>query len=109
MSWQAHVLTLFPGMFPGPLGQALAGRALSAGLWSLGVHDMREHGLGLHRSVDDTPFGGGAGMVLRPDVVDAALDALGPDDGGRPLVFLTPRGRPLWHCCADATRAWTSG
>ena len=105
-AWRAGVLTLFPGMFPGPLGQALAGRALAAGLWSLAARDMREHGLGPHRSVDDTPFGGGAGMVLRPDVVDAAI--AGEMDGGddRPLVVLTPRGRTLTQ--VDA-RAWADG
>lgn len=105
-AWRAGVLTLFPAMFPGPLGQALAGRALLAGLWSLSARDMRDHGLGPHRSVDDTPFGGGAGMVLRPDVVDAAIAAemRGGDD--RPLVCLTPRGRTLTQ--ADA-RGWAGG
>lgn len=105
-AWRAGVLTLFPGMFPGPLGQALAGRALAAGLWALSARDMREHGLGPHRSVDDTPFGGGAGMVLRPDVVDAAVAAEMGEGDGRPLVVLTPRGRTLTQ--ADA-RAWASG
>ncbi len=91
MSWHATVLTLFPPMFPGPLGQSLAGRALSAGLWRLDVQDIRDVATDRHRTVDDTPFGGGAGMVMRPDVLDAAI---GPDDG-RPLLYLTPRGRPL--------------
>jgi len=91
MSWHATVLTLFPPMFPGPLGQSLAGRALSAGLWRLDVQDIRDAATDRHRTVDDTPFGGGAGMVMRPDVLDAAI---GPDDG-RPLLYLTPRGRPL--------------
>ena len=93
MSWQATILTLFPDMFPGPLGQSLAGRALAEGIWSLHTHDLRRHGLGRHRAVDDTPFGGGAGMVMRPDVVDAAIAAAGND--ALPLVYLTPRGRPL--------------
>ena len=106
MSWSASVLTLFPAMFPGPLGQALAGRALGAGVWSLSVHDLREHGLGPHRSVDDPPFGGGAGMVLRPDVVDAAIAAERAAGDPRPLVVLTPRGRPLAQ--ADALR-WSAG
>ncbi len=105
-AWRAGVLTLFPAMFPGPLGQALAGRALAAGLWGLSARDMREHGLGPHRSVDDTPFGGGAGMVLRPDVVDAAVAAEMGDGDDRPLVCLTPRGRTLTQ--ADARR-WAEG
>ena len=104
--WRAGVLTLFPGMFPGPLGQALAGRALASGLWALSARDMREHGLGPHRSVDDTPFGGGAGMVLRPDVVDAAVAAEMGEGDDRPLVVLTPRGRTLTQ--ADA-RGWAEG
>jgi tRNA (guanine37-N1)-methyltransferase len=100
MTWRAAVLTLFPEMLPGPLGLSLAGRALAAGLWSLEVQDIRTAGLGRHRSVDDTPFGGGAGMVMRPDVVDAALASIAPE--GRPLMFLTPRGRPFQQ--ADARR-----
>ncbi len=94
MSWHASVMTLFPEMFPGPLGQSLAGRALQDGLWSLAAHDLRAHGLGRHRAVDDTPFGGGAGMVMRPDVVDRAIDAA-LAERALPLVYLTPRGRPL--------------
>ncbi|MBY0337694.1 MAG: tRNA (guanosine(37)-N1)-methyltransferase TrmD [Acetobacteraceae bacterium] len=90
--WRAHVLTLFPEMFPGPLGHSLAGQALAKGLWSLEARDIRAHGLGRHRAVDDTPFGGGAGMVMRPDVVDAAL-AEAPE--GLPAIYLTPRGRLL--------------
>jgi len=105
-AWRAGVLTLFPAMFPGPLGQALAGRALVAGLWSLKARDMREHGLGPHRSVDDTPFGGGAGMVLRPDVVDSAITAEMDEGDDRPLVCLTPRGRTLTQ--ADV-RGWAEG
>ena len=92
MSWRASVLTLFPGMFPGPLGQSLAGRGLSGGAWSLEVREIREVATDRHRKVDDTPFGGGAGMVMRPDIIDAAL-ALVADD--RPMIYLTPRGRPL--------------
>ena len=90
--WRASVLTLFPAMFPGPLGQSLAGRALERGLWSLDAHDIRAHAADRHRTVDDTPFGGGAGMVMRPDVVDAAVAA---HDDGRPAIYLTPRGAPL--------------
>jgi tRNA (guanine37-N1)-methyltransferase len=90
--WRATVLTLFPQMFPGPLGLSLAGRALAAGVWSLEARDLRSYATDKHRSVDDTPFGGGAGMVMRPDVLDAALaDA----DDGRPLIYLSPRGAPL--------------
>lgn len=91
MTWSATVLTLFPPMFPGPLGQSLAGRALAAGLWNLEVRDIRDAATDRHRTVDDTPFGGGAGMVMRPDVLDAAI---GPDDA-RPLIYLSPRGAPL--------------
>lgn len=92
MTWRADVLTLFPAMFPGPLGESLAGKALGAQTWSLKTTDIRDFGLGRHRSVDDTPFGGGAGMVLRPDVVDAAIASVADE---RPLIFLTPRGAPL--------------
>ncbi|MBP0492448.1 tRNA (guanosine(37)-N1)-methyltransferase TrmD [Roseomonas indoligenes] len=95
MSWNATVLTLFPGMFPGPLGTSLAGRAMERGLWSLEARDIRDAATDRHRTVDDTPFGGGAGMVLRPDVVDAAIAAAVPEGDARPLVFLTPRGVPL--------------
>ena len=90
MTWRASVLTLFPAMFPGPLGQSLAGRALQGGVWSLDVSDIRDFARDRHRSVDDTPFGGGAGMVLRPDVVDAAVASV---SDARPVVCLTPRGR----------------
>jgi tRNA (guanine37-N1)-methyltransferase len=93
MGWRADVLTLFPVMFPGPLAESLAGKALAGGIWSLAVTDIRRFGLGAHRSVDDTPFGGGAGMVLRPDVLDAAIGSI--DRAGRPLIVLTPRGVPL--------------
>ena len=89
-TWRATVLTLFPGMFPGPLGVSLAGRALEHGIWSLDVRDIRAAAAGRHRTVDDTPFGGGAGMVMRPDVLDTAIGAL---DG--PLIYLSPRGAPL--------------
>ncbi len=92
MTWRASILTLFPAMFPGPLGQSLAGRALQIGAWSLDVTNIRDFARDRHRTVDDTPFGGGAGMVLRPDVTDAAIDAVADK---RPLVCLTPRGRPF--------------
>lgn len=93
MTWTARVLTLFPAMFPGPLGASLAGRALEQGLWHLAVRDIRDFAEGKHRQVDDTPFGGGAGMVMRPDVVDRALAAV--QVAGAPALYLTPRGRPL--------------
>ncbi|WP_431268254.1 tRNA (guanosine(37)-N1)-methyltransferase TrmD [Dankookia sp. P2] len=95
MSWHASVLTLFPEMFPGPLGQSLAGRALRDGRWSIDSLDIRSFATDRHRTVDDTPFGGGAGMVMRPDVLDAALGAALATGGDRPAVYLTPRGRRL--------------
>jgi tRNA (guanine37-N1)-methyltransferase len=92
--FHATIITLFPVMFPGPLGEALAGRALKSGIWSLDTIDIRTFGLGVHRNVDDTPFGGGAGMVLRADVLDAAIGAA-QSGAPRPLIVLTPRGAPL--------------
>ncbi|TVQ36562.1 MAG: tRNA (guanosine(37)-N1)-methyltransferase TrmD [Geminicoccaceae bacterium] len=91
--WSATVLTLFPEMFPGPLGHSLAGRGLAEGSWRLETVRLRDFAQDRHQSVDDTPFGGGAGMVMRADVVGAALDSL-PDDG-RPRVLMSPRGAPL--------------
>lgn len=93
--WTATTLTLFPAMFPGPLGQSLAGDALARGLWALETYDIRNHGLGRHRAVDDTPAGGGAGMVIRADVLAAAIDAVSPADDPRPRLMMSPRGRPL--------------
>jgi tRNA (guanine37-N1)-methyltransferase len=92
--WRATVLTLFPDMFPGPLGVSLAGRALASGLWALETRDIRDSATDRHRSVDDTPAGGGPGMVLRADVLAAAIDAaeIAPD---RPRLLMSPRGRPL--------------
>src|SRR6478609_5503880 len=92
-SWSATILTLFPEMFPGPLGISLLGKALEKNLWSLDVRDIRDHGLGKHRTVDDTPSGGGPGMVMRADVAAAAIDAV--ERQGRPLIYLSPRGAPL--------------
>ena len=88
-----RVLTIFPEMFPGPVAHSLAGRALEAGIWSLETVDIRDFARDKHRSVDDTPFGGGAGMVMRPDVVGDALAATARD--GVPLIYLSPRGRLL--------------
>ncbi len=93
--WLASVLTVFPDWFPGPLGASLAGDALKRGVWGLEALDIRAHGLGRHRAVDDTPAGGGPGMVMRADVIAAALDAAtGPGDT-RPRLYLSPRGAPL--------------
>jgi tRNA (guanine37-N1)-methyltransferase len=98
MSWRASVLTLYPEMFPGPLGHSLSGEALRQGIWSLETANFREHGIGRHRRVDDTPAGGGPGMVIRCDVAAAAIDALwGPPDG-RPRLVMSPRGVPATQC-----------
>ncbi|HLZ01516.1 MAG TPA: tRNA (guanosine(37)-N1)-methyltransferase TrmD [Bradyrhizobium sp.] len=91
--WRATVLTLFPEMFPGPLGVSLAGKALACGLWALEARDIRASATDKHRSVDDTPAGGGPGMVLRADVLAAAIDAA--DDSSLPRLLMSPRGRPL--------------
>jgi tRNA (guanine37-N1)-methyltransferase len=82
-------------MFPGPLGHSLAGKALASGLWSLDVRDIREHGIDKHRHVDDTPAGGGPGMVMRADVLAASIDAASPPGDARPRLLMSPRGRPL--------------
>src|SRR5215469_5532803 len=99
----ATVLTLFPAMFPGPLGQSLAGEALARGVWSLEPRDIREHGLGRHRAVDDTPTGGGPGMVMRADVLAASLDAAAGAGDPRPRLIMSPRGRPFTQAQA---RQW---
>ena len=95
MPWQATVLTLFPEMFPGPLGISLAGRALEQRLWRLATSNIRDFACDKHRSVDDTPAGGGAGMVLRPDVAAAAIDAAVSEAPALPRIYLSPRGAPL--------------
>ncbi|TAK46821.1 MAG: tRNA (guanosine(37)-N1)-methyltransferase TrmD [Xanthobacteraceae bacterium] len=92
--WTATVLTLFPEMFPGPLGHSLAGRALSAGLWLLEPRNIRDYATDTHRSVDDTPAGGGPGMVLRADIVARAIDAADTGEP-RPRLLMSPRGAPL--------------
>jgi tRNA (guanine37-N1)-methyltransferase len=91
--WRASVLTIFPEVFPGPLGASLAGKALAAGTWSLAVTDIRSFATDKHRSVDDTPAGGGPGMVMKADVLARAVDAVAED--GRPRLLLSPRGAPL--------------
>ena len=103
--WTARVLTLFPEMFPGPLGQSLAGKALRDGLWRLEATDIRSFATDKHRTVDDTPFGGGPGMVMRPDVVDAALAAATQDDL-KPVIYLTPRGQRVEQALV---RDWAAG
>jgi len=94
--WKATVITLFPEAFPGTLGLSLTGKALKEGVWQLDTVDLRRHGIGKHRNVDDTPAGGGAGMVLRADVVGPAIEeARAGTRGNRPLIYLSPRGRPM--------------
>ncbi len=95
MSFDATILTLYPEMFPGPLGLSLSGDALARGVWSLTARNIRDHGLGRHRTVDDTPAGGGPGMVLRCDVLGEAIDAAVPEGDARPKLLMTPRGKPL--------------
>ncbi|WP_419816524.1 tRNA (guanosine(37)-N1)-methyltransferase TrmD [Glacieibacterium sp.] len=103
MTFSAQILTLYPEMFPGPLGQSLAGRALAEGLWSCEATNIRDFATDRHRSVDDTPAGGGPGMVLRADVVAAAIDGVA---NGTPVLAMTPRGRSLTQ---DRVRALASG
>lgn len=98
-AWTAQVITLFPEAFPGVLGLSLTGRALALGLWNLRTTDLRPFGIGRHRNVDDTPAGGGAGMVIRPDVMDAALREAGQ---GLPVIYLSPRGKPFTQARARA-------
>jgi tRNA (guanine37-N1)-methyltransferase len=105
-SFRADVLTLFPEMFPGALGLSLAGEALKQGIWSLVAHDIRDHGLGKHRAVDDTPAGGGAGMVIRADVLAAAIDSVVDAKNTRPCLLMSPRGKPLTQ---DRVRELASG
>src|SRR3954452_4211025 len=103
MTWCATVLTIFPEMLPGPLAHSLAGKALRSGIWRLETVDIRDFARDKHRSVDDAPFGGGPGMVMRPDVLDAAIAGAG---GTGPLVLLSPRGRRLDQ---RAVRAFADG
>jgi tRNA (guanine37-N1)-methyltransferase len=91
--WRVNVLTIFPEIFPGPLGASLAGKALASGIWSLDVTDIRSYATDKHRSVDDTPAGGGPGMVMKADVLGRAIDAVAADE--RPRLLLSPRGSPL--------------
>ena len=93
MTWSADVLTLYPEMFPGQLGKSLSGKALKKGIWSLNIYDLKEFGLGPHKSVDEKPSGGGPGMVLRADVIDTAISHCFKKD--RPLIYFSPKGKPL--------------
>ena len=95
MTFKATILTLYPDMFPGPLGHSLSGRGLDKGLWGLETVQIRDFATDKHRSVDDTPAGGGAGMVLRADILAKAIDASAPDDDPRPKLLMSPRGKPL--------------
>ena len=91
--WRASILTIFPEMFPGPLSLSLAGKALASNIWSLDIHDIRSHATDKHRTVDDTPAGGGPGMVMKADVLARALDTMPHDK--RPRLLMSPRGKPL--------------
>lgn len=104
MTFRASVVTLFPEAFPGTLGLSLIGKALRDGLWSLETLNLRDFGAGPHKNVDDTPAGGGAGMVIRADVAAAAIDSI--EASGRPLIYLSPRGEQLSQAMA---REWASG
>jgi tRNA (guanine37-N1)-methyltransferase len=103
--WRAIVLTIFPEMFPGPLGLSLAGRALASGIWSLAASDIRDYATDKHRSVDDTPAGGGPGMVMRPDVLARAIDAVTAPDDRRPRLLMGARGAPLTQARVEALAA----
>ncbi len=98
--WRASVLTIFPDMFPGPLGLSLAGKAMSAGAWALDVVDIRSFATDRHRTVDDTPAGGGPGMVMKPDVLGRAIDSIAAD--ARPRLLMSPRGTPLTQARVEA-------
>jgi tRNA (guanine37-N1)-methyltransferase len=100
--WRATVLTIFPEMFPGPLGLSLAGKALAAGIWSLDALDIRTHATDRHRTVDDTPAGGGPGMVMKADVLARAVDAASPQGDERPRLLMSPRGTPLTQARVEA-------
>lgn len=95
MSFAASVITLFPELFPGPLGASVLGRGLGEGLWSLSTTQLRDFAVDRHRSVDDSPSGGGAGMVLKPDILAKAIDATAPQGDPRPRILMSPRGKPL--------------
>jgi tRNA (guanine37-N1)-methyltransferase len=93
--FSADIITLFPELFPGPLGASVLGRGLNDGLWSLRANQLRDFAMDRHRTVDDTPSGGGAGMVLKPDILARAIDTIAPQTDPRPRILMSPRGRPL--------------
>ena len=93
MTWSADILTLYPEMFPGPLDKSLSGKALEKGIWNLNIFDLKDYGLGPHKSVDEKPSGGGPGMVLRADVLDSAINDCFKKD--RPMIYFSPKGKPL--------------
>ncbi|MEC9382515.1 MAG: tRNA (guanosine(37)-N1)-methyltransferase TrmD [Pseudomonadota bacterium] len=96
MSWKANILTIYPDMYPGPLSHSLIGKALEKKIWELNVYDLKEFGIGKHKKVDDKPFGGGPGMILRPDVLTAAIDqTLIKNHEGENLIYLSPKGQPI--------------
>jgi tRNA (guanine37-N1)-methyltransferase len=95
LSFSASIITLFPELFPGPLGASVLGRGLNDGLWSLSATQLREFATDRHRTVDDTPSGGGAGMVLKPDILAEAIDTVSPPGDARPRILMSPRGAPL--------------
>jgi len=95
LSFSAHIITLFPELFPGPLGASVIGRGMADGLWSLQTTQLRDFATDRHRTVDDTPSGGGAGMVLKPDILSRAIDAVSPEGDPRPRILMSPRGIPL--------------
>lgn len=105
MSFDADIITLFPELFPGPLGASVIGRGAGEGLWSLKLTQLRDFATDRHRSVDDTPSGGGAGMVLRPDVLAAAIDSVAHQNDPRPRLLMSPRGKPLTQTRARALAA----
>ncbi|MBV1700290.1 MAG: tRNA (guanosine(37)-N1)-methyltransferase TrmD [Hyphomicrobiales bacterium] len=104
--WTATLFTLLPEMFPGPLGQSLSGEGLRQKIWELQIEDIRNHGLGRHRAVDDTPAGGGPGMVIRADVLSASLDSVLDAADPRPRLLMSPRGRPLSQA---QVKTWAQG
>lgn len=95
MGFSADIITLFPELFPGPLGASVIGRGMEQGLWSLNTTQLRDFATDKHRSVDDTPAGGGAGMVLRADILASAIDHVSPEGDSRPRLLMSPRGKPL--------------
>jgi tRNA (guanine37-N1)-methyltransferase len=95
LSFSAHIITLFPELFPGPLGASVIGRGMADGLWQLETTQLRDFATDRHRTVDDTPSGGGAGMVLKPDILAKAIDAVSPEGDARPRLLMSPRGKPL--------------